>query len=42
MHADIANLSVPQLQRNDFLFVWVIDPQYKWVSTNLFGGWGYT
>eukprot|EP00955_Chlamydomonas_euryale_P038153 351012-Chlamydomonas_euryale.AAC.4 len=39
--ADIANLPVPQLQRNGFLFIWVINAKYKW-TLDLFDRWGYT
>ncbi|MEW5319596.1 MAG: hypothetical protein WDW38_010740 [Sanguina aurantia] len=36
----IASLPVPELQRNGFLFVWVINAKYKW-TLDLFDRWGY-
>ena len=38
---DIANLPVPQLQTNGYLFVWVINAKYKF-TLDLFDKWGYT
>jgi len=37
---DIANLPIPQLQKNGFLFVWVINAKYKW-TLDQFEKWGY-
>eukprot|EP00798_Chlamydomonas_sp_ICE-L_P024131 gene24131-9711_t len=37
---DIANLPIPALQNNGFLFVWVINAKYKW-TLDLFDQWGY-
>ena len=38
---DIEDLPVPQLQRDGFLFVWVINAKYKF-TLDLFERWGYT
>ena len=38
--ADIANLPIPELQENGFLFVWVINAKYQW-CLNQFKKWGY-
>jgi mRNA (2'-O-methyladenosine-N6-)-methyltransferase len=38
---DIANLPIPQLQSNGYLFVWVINAKYKF-TLDLFDKWGYT
>ena len=37
---DIVNLPIPSLQRNGFLFVWVINAKYKF-TLDLFDRWGY-
>ena len=37
---DIANLPLPQLQKNGLLFVWVINAKYQW-CLNQFKKWGY-
>lgn len=36
----IADLPIPQLQENGFLFVWVINAKYQW-CLNQFKKWGY-
>lgn len=38
--ADIVALPVPQLQRNGFLLIWVINAKYKF-TLDLFDKWGY-
>ena len=38
--AHIANLPIPELQENGFLFVWVINAKYQW-CLNQFKKWGY-
>ena len=38
--ADIVALPVPELQRNGFLFIWVINAKYKF-TLDLFQHWGY-
>lgn len=38
---DIQNLPIPQLQKNGFLFIWVINAKYQF-SLDLFERWGYT
>jgi mRNA (2'-O-methyladenosine-N6-)-methyltransferase len=38
--AHIADLPIPQLQENGFLFVWVINAKYQW-CLNQFKKWGY-
>jgi mRNA (2'-O-methyladenosine-N6-)-methyltransferase len=37
---DIADLPLPQLQKNGLLFVWVINAKYQW-CLNQFKKWGY-
>lgn len=38
---DIQNLPIPKLQRNGFLFIWVINAKYQF-TLDLFEQWGYT
>lgn len=38
---DIQNLPVPKLQKNGFLFIWVINAKYQF-TLDLFDQWGYT
>lgn len=37
---DIQNLPIPQLQKNGFLFIWVINAKYQF-TLDLFDQWGY-
>lgn len=38
---DIQNLPIPKLQKNGFLFIWVINAKYQF-TLDLFEQWGYT
>lgn len=39
-NADIANLPVPALQKNGFIFIWVINARYSY-AIDLMEKWGY-